>query len=156
MKDKYFISNKKIFSLFCVLFFILGLVSVQNIFAGEEIKIKVGNKFFSMIKKNNKIFIPTEDLFKELGFDYLKINIDKDATNTNIAHKFLAITINNFKNNVIIPNDISLDCNVLEKFLLVMTNLIPFLFLLFFSILFLMCFLCEPYLTLSLPYRLAF
>lgn len=79
--------KKKLFSWVFVLFTIFSLIALKNIFAGEEIKIKIGNKFFSVIEKNDKIFIPTEDLFKELGFAYMEINIDKNATNKDIAHK---------------------------------------------------------------------
>ena len=79
--------KKNFFYLVCVLFFILGLLSEKNIFADEKIKIKVGDKLFSVIEKNDKIFVPTEDLFKEFGFACVSINIDKDATDKDIAHK---------------------------------------------------------------------
>ena len=62
----------------------------------------------------------------------------------------LVYTINNFINNEILLNDIFFVLNILEKFLLVMINLILFLFSLSLSLLFSTHFLCEHYLDLNI------
>ena len=105
--------KKNFFYLVCVLFFILGLLSKKNIFADEKIKIKVGDKLFSVIEKNDKIFIPTEDLFKEFGFACVSINIDKDATDKDIAHKIFGDDVKHICR--IIKSEIEMQIYVLEN-----------------------------------------
>ena len=105
--------KKNFFYLVCVLFFILGLLSEKNIFADEKIKIKVGDKLFSVIEKNDKIFVPTEDLFKEFGFACVSINIDKDATDKDIAHKIFGDDVKHICR--IIKSEIEMQIYVLEN-----------------------------------------